>query len=190
MIHTSKDYLSTLIDQLTTAQNKYSAQIHCITNFVTANLCANTVLAAKASPIMADAPEESATITAFADALMLNLGTLSESRKSAMLLSYAVAKKNTIPTVIDPVGIGASSFRNETFKQLMAMGAPTVIKGNLSEIHHLVNETYSHGKIDSDKTLELLSIYDQCQIAKSVATCYQSIVVMTCLLYTSPSPRD
>ena len=32
--------------------------VHCISNLVTANDCANVVLAAGASPIMADAPEE------------------------------------------------------------------------------------------------------------------------------------
>ena len=32
--------------------------VHTITNYVTANDCANLLLAAGASPIMADAPEE------------------------------------------------------------------------------------------------------------------------------------
>ena len=38
--------------------------VHCITNSVTINDCANVLLAAGARPIMADAPEESAEITA------------------------------------------------------------------------------------------------------------------------------
>ena len=38
--------------------------IHCITNYVTINDCANILLAAGASPIMADAVEEAAAVTA------------------------------------------------------------------------------------------------------------------------------
>ena len=34
--------------------------VHCITNYVTANDCANLLLACGASPIMADDPDESA----------------------------------------------------------------------------------------------------------------------------------
>ncbi|MDQ9768934.1 hydroxyethylthiazole kinase, partial [Acinetobacter baumannii] len=48
--------------------------VHCITNYITANDCANLLLACGASPIMADDPEEAAEITAHADALVLNLG--------------------------------------------------------------------------------------------------------------------
>ena len=38
--------------------------VHCITNYVTANDCANLLLAAGAVPVMADAPEETAEIMA------------------------------------------------------------------------------------------------------------------------------
>ena len=43
-----------------------SPLIHCITNYVTAGDTANMLLAAGASPIMADDPSESAEITALA----------------------------------------------------------------------------------------------------------------------------
>ena len=44
-----------------------------------------------ALPIMADAPEESAEITAHAAALTLNLGTLNPARAAAMLASGQAA---------------------------------------------------------------------------------------------------
>ena len=50
-----------------------SPLVHCISNLVTANDCANLVLAAGASPIMADAPEEVEEITALSRALCLSL---------------------------------------------------------------------------------------------------------------------
>ena len=49
--------------------------VHCVSNIVTANDCANVLLAAGASPIMAQAMEEMAEITAGCDATVLNTGT-------------------------------------------------------------------------------------------------------------------
>ena len=74
-----------------------SPLIHCITNYVTAGDTANMLLAAGASPIMADDPSESAEITALAQGLTLNLGTLSGSRVEAMLRSGAEANRRGIP---------------------------------------------------------------------------------------------
>ena len=59
--------------------------VHCITNSVTINDCANVLLAAGARPIMADDPEESAEITAACRALVLNLGMLSPRKLEAMV---------------------------------------------------------------------------------------------------------
>ena len=49
--------------------------VHCITNYVTVNDCANLLLACGASPIMADDPEEAADITSICNALVVNIGT-------------------------------------------------------------------------------------------------------------------
>ena len=50
--------------------------IHNITNYVTVNDCANTVLACGASPIMADDRDEVADITSVCAGLNINIGTL------------------------------------------------------------------------------------------------------------------
>ena len=107
--------------------------VHTITNYVTANDCANLLLAAGASPIMADAPEETAQIAAMADAVVLNLGTLSTSRKEAMLLAGKAASAADKPIVLDPVGVGASGFRRETAGLLLREAEPTVITGETGE---------------------------------------------------------
>ena len=49
--------------------------LHCISNIVSANDCANLALAIGASPIMAQAPQEMADIAALASAVVLNTGT-------------------------------------------------------------------------------------------------------------------
>ena len=46
--------------------------IHCVSNIVTANDCANLALAVGASPMMAQAPEEMEAISAVSDATVLN----------------------------------------------------------------------------------------------------------------------
>ena len=49
--------------------------IHCVSNIVTANDCANLALAVGASPMMAQAPEEMEAISSISDATVLNTGT-------------------------------------------------------------------------------------------------------------------
>lgn len=109
--------------------------IHCIMNTVASNDCANAVLAVGAKPVMADCPDESADITAHAQALVLNMGTFSKDKAKAMLLSGKTANKLGIPVVIDPVGVHASSLRREFFEQLSGKVRASVIKGNYQEIN-------------------------------------------------------
>ena len=49
--------------------------IHCVSNSVSLNDCANLVLAVGASPIMAHAPEEAADLTAASGATVLVAGS-------------------------------------------------------------------------------------------------------------------
>ena len=112
--------------------------IHCITNYVTANDCANLLLACGARPVMADAPEESAAIAAHARALVLNLGTLSESRLQAMCLAGAAANRNGIPVVLDPVGIWASDYRWNAARILLQEVRFAAIRGNTQEIQSML----------------------------------------------------
>ena len=108
--------------------------IHCITNYVTVNDCANILLACGASPIMADDPMEAAEITAGCSGLNLNMGTLSPSRVSAMLRAGETANALGHPVVLDPVGVGASAFRRESARKLLSSLRFTAVRGNLSEI--------------------------------------------------------
>ena len=112
-------------------------RIHCITNYVTAGACADLLLACGALPVMADAPEEAAEITAHAAALTLNLGTLSRERLAAMCISGQEANRRGIPVVLDPVGAGASAFRREAAARLLREIRFTAIRGNASEIRYL-----------------------------------------------------
>lgn len=125
-----------LAQTLTRVRGK-SPLVHCITNYVTANDCANVLLACGASPIMADDPGEAEEITSLAAGLVLNLGTLDQRKFSSMLLSGKRANALGIPVVLDPVGAGASSLRTESALRLLQEVRFSVIRGNMSEIRTL-----------------------------------------------------
>ena len=50
--------------------------VHCITNYVTVNDCANAILAVNGCPIMADDIKEVEDITTISNSLVKNIGTL------------------------------------------------------------------------------------------------------------------
>ena len=85
--------------------------IHCITNHISINDCANAVLAVGAKPIMAEHPAEVSEITASSKALAINLGNINDTRMKSILLSGKTAFENNIPAIIDIVGVACSSLR-------------------------------------------------------------------------------
>ena len=127
------DIAQKVVELLNRLKNK-KPLIHNITNYVTVNDCANILLAIGASPIMADDLKESADITSIASALVINIGTLNERTIESMIASGKKANELNIPVVLDPVGAGASSFRNETTKRILEEIKISVLRGNISEI--------------------------------------------------------
>lgn len=124
--------------------------IHCITNPISINQCANAILAVGASPVMAEHPKEAAEITRTADALMLNIGNITDARMEAMPISLEEAAKKKIPVVLDIVGFACSSLRRELVDKLLRNAVPTLIKGNYSEIFALLHKEYSAFGVDAD----------------------------------------
>ena len=108
--------------------------VHCLTNPITSYVCAGMILAAGGRPIMAEHPREVEEITAQADALLINLGNISDSKMDAMRLSAVVASEKGIPIVLDAVGVGCSHLRLKFAFQLLKFCKPAILKGNRSEI--------------------------------------------------------
>ncbi|KUY31537.1 hydroxyethylthiazole kinase [Elizabethkingia ursingii] len=129
-----------------------SPLVHNITNFVVMNNTANALLAVGASPIMAHALAEVKEMVNISSASVINIGTLDEIWIKSMLIAAKEANTIQRPWVLDPVGAGASSFRDETLSQLLNYH-PTVIRGNASEIIALakVNKATTKG-VDSTAT--------------------------------------
>lgn len=107
--------------------------VHNITNLVVTNSTANALLAVGASPAMVEAVEEVAEFARIADALVINLGTMNADRAAAMPLAAAAAREAGTPWVMDPVAVGALSYRSGVAVGLLAH-TPTAIRGNASEI--------------------------------------------------------
>jgi hydroxyethylthiazole kinase len=107
--------------------------VHCLTNIVVANFTANALLAVGAAPIMVENPEESGHFAQEADALLVNMGTLSTGRIDAMRLASASAHSAGVPWVLDPVAAGAIDTRAGLSRELLR-NKPGVLRGNGSEI--------------------------------------------------------
>ncbi|KKX50234.1 hydroxyethylthiazole kinase [Sphingobacterium sp. IITKGP-BTPF85] len=110
-----------------------SPLVHNITNFVVMNNTANALLAVGASPIMAHAKSEVVEMVTISDSLVINIGTLDEVWSESMLLAANTASQLGKPWILDPVGAGATSYRDHILKELLRE-KPTVIRGNASEI--------------------------------------------------------
>jgi hydroxyethylthiazole kinase len=107
--------------------------VHNITNFVAMEVVANCLLALGASPAMVQAEEEVEDFLALAQALVINVGTLSSAQLAAMRRAALRAVALGRPWVLDPVGAGATPWRTAAVAGLTAL-RPTVIRGNASEI--------------------------------------------------------
>lgn len=148
--------------------------IHCITNPISINQCANAILAVGARPMMAEHPLEVQEITRTADALMLNTGNITDVRMQSMKLALAAAQENGIPVILDAVGAACSTLRREYLTELIGMGGIHVIKGNYSEISALLHSGYRSPGVDAD---EALQTDDMRRIACDTALMYGAAVL-------------
>lgn len=132
-------------------QNRRSRPlIHCIANYVTANDCANILLACGGSAIMADDPDEVKEVTAMCDGLVLNMGTPNPRKTEALLRAGEEANRLGHPVILDPVGVGSSAMRREAGRQLLKRVRFAAIRANATEIATLVRGTAAHRGVDAD----------------------------------------
>lgn len=136
---------------------------HCITNPVTVNDCANIILAAGGTAIMAQDEREVEEITAHAQSLVLNMGAVRAQK--AMLRAARTAKKLGHPVILDPVAAGASRLRGDMCARLLAEGLISVIRGNASEVRALAAGAGQESGVEAD----LHDRIDEHNLAESAA---------------------
>lgn len=165
-----KEEIAALMEQV----RSKNPLVHHITNTVTINDCANVTLAIGGSPVMADSPEEAASMVKLAQALVINMGTLTESTFTAMVRASQEANRRQIPVILDPVGVGATSFRNEKAKEFLQTVEPQIVRGNASEISSLIGEEVQTRGVDAGNVNEDLAL-----LASRAAKLLKAVVVVS-----------
>ncbi|MGO2132000.1 MAG: hydroxyethylthiazole kinase [Halomonas sp.] len=150
--------------------------IHNITNHVAMNIMANVLLAIGASPAMAHAREEAAEFAAMADALTINIGTLSPHWVDAMEDAARAALAAGTPWVLDPVAVGATAYRREVGARLLAL-SPSVIRGNASEILALADLSDQANQLSSGRGVDSTAASHSAQDAAILLARHSGAVV-------------
>ncbi|WP_259048301.1 hydroxyethylthiazole kinase [Klebsiella sp. BIGb0407] len=150
-----------------------SPLVHCITNDVVQAFTANILLALGASPAMVVDPDEAEEFAAIADALLINVGTLTTFQTQAIRRAIDSALAAETPWVLDPVAVGGLTFRSQFCQQIIGQ-KPAAIRGNASEIIALTGLSGGGRGVDStDSALSALPA------AQTLARQTGAIVVVT-----------
>ncbi|XP_061368498.1 hydroxyethylthiazole kinase [Gastrolobium bilobum] len=158
-----------------------SPLIQCITNFVSMDLMANTLLSAGASPAMVHSLQEIPDFTPHARALCINIGTLSPSLLPAMNAAAELCSNLDTPWILDPVALSVSDFRFNACVELLRF-KPSVIRGNASEIIALSMASLQHTNTNTNTTKGADSVHnstDAIEAAKLLAQTSGAIVAVS-----------
>lgn len=148
--------------------------IHHITNVVTVNDCANVTLAIGASPVMATSIREVEDMVKIADCLVINIGTITDPVFESIILAGQAANKKGIPVVLDPVGVGATPYRNEIAEEILNKVSVSIIRGNASEIQALIGGNSTTKGVDAGEVS-----LDQVTLSYQAAKQFSSVVVVS-----------
>lgn len=157
-------------------------KIHCLTNPVTMQDVANLLLAAGGSAVMGQDEKEVAEITSFCQGTLLNTGVPDDAKINACILAGKKANALGHPVVLDPVGVGASIFRQDALRKLLGQVHPDLIRCNQEEAAVLCSlfsdstSPHSHGGVES--ALHLTEA-DVCSTATQTAKLFRTTVLIT-----------
>lgn len=108
-------------------------RVQCLTNTVAQAITANCLLALGARVSMATHPDEIVAMTASADAVLINLGTIDPVREMALARLLDADALVGKCVVLDPVFVELSPLRMRLASALLARGV-TIVRGNAMEI--------------------------------------------------------
>ena len=148
--------------------------IHHMTNWVVMNDTANATLALGALPVMSHAREEVVEMVGAAGALILNPGTLYPELVDAMIIAGKRANDRGVPIVYDPVGVGATKYRNDTAERIMGELRLDVVRGNSGEVGALAG---AGGEVRGVESVE--GVKDPASVARDLARRGATVVAIT-----------
>lgn len=169
-----------------------SPLVHNITNYVTVNDVANSLLAIGASPIMSDEIKDVRQLIPITNAVNINIGTLNSRTIKSMFAAGKIANNLNKIVILDPAGAGATKFRTQVSIKLIKQIHFDVIKGNMSEIKTLANffcngssnaqKKQNHTKgvdVNENDIVTKNNLEANIQLVKKFAKITKSIIVAT-----------
>ena len=162
-------------EELWQAVREAGPMVHAVSNVVTANDCANLLLAVGARPIMAQAPAEAAEITAACRATVLNLGTPNDEKFAACRAAGQEANRLGHPVVLDPVGVGASAYRRRETRALLRVVRPQIVRANAGEVRALLQADTHNWGVDSPARI----LAQERELARALARRLECVVLLT-----------
>lgn len=155
---------------------KENPLVNFLTNYVTANDLTSVTSYFGGSPVMTDDPIDAADVVEFGqvDALVFNIGTITNKQVKAMMAAGLKATERGIPIILDPVAAGATPFRSLAIKNMLEQLKIAVIKGNLAEIKACLGVKTTSKGVDSNEDES-----DAKQYVVALAKKYHCTVAMT-----------
>lgn len=145
--------------------------VHAVSNPVTQLFVADALNAVSARPIMATGTAEITEISSRAASLLINIGV----PQSAEPYTAAVKAARGSGWVLDPVGVGASTFRDRIAADLLSLTpGPVIIRANAGEVLALAGQAGLVKGVDS-----LASTEEAAGVAKMLAEKYGGVVALT-----------
>lgn len=122
-------------------------------NYVTANELTSITSYFGGTPVMTDDPIDAAEVVEFAkvDALVFNIGTVTNKQVNAMIEAGKKATELGIPIILDPVAAGATPFRSQSIRRMLEELKISVIKGNLAEVKACLGVQTTSKGVDSNE---------------------------------------
>ncbi len=142
-----------------------------LTNLVTINDLANIEIAIGASPVMSDCLNDALSLSNYAKAILINIGTIN-NHQGTIMLEVAKANFNKKPIMMDLVGYGATESRNNWVDKLIPYVSS--IKGNYAEIVSFSKKHNLTKGVDGD-----IEIDNPIMIVSELAKKYNKLVLMT-----------
>lgn len=123
-----------------------------LTNYVTQDFIANSLLAIGAAPIMSESIEELPELIKLANGININIGTLNQDFIGKINCIIDCMPFINKPIVLDPVGSGATALRTSISKKLLPL--VNVVRGNASEIMSISDSQYKTLGVETMNTTQ------------------------------------
>ncbi|APC97452.1 hydroxyethylthiazole kinase [Francisella frigiditurris] len=143
-----------------------------LTNFVTMDFVANSLLAVGAAPIMSQYEEELDELVSISSAIYINIGTLDNNFLNRITQAINSADRYKKPIILDPVGSGATQIRTTSAKKIA--NHASIIRGNASEIISLTDSLLFSKGVETANTIN-----DAKPAAIKLANTYKSVIAIS-----------